>query len=64
MAQAIRNGVIVGPTLAHHWEAILWIAFLALYFLHQYSFRDHRNPLTLSFVEVQNMAKTEVKSTG
>jgi DHA2 family multidrug resistance protein len=40
--------VIVGPTLGPPLEAILWIA-LALYFLHQYSFR-YRNPLTLSFV--------------
>jgi DHA2 family multidrug resistance protein len=46
----LRNGVIVGPTLGPPLEAILWIAFLGLIFLHQYSFRYHRNPLTLSFV--------------
>jgi DHA2 family multidrug resistance protein len=45
MAQAIYGmGVIVGPTLGPPLEAILWIAFLGLIFLHQYSFRDHRNP--------------------
>jgi DHA2 family multidrug resistance protein len=46
MAQAIYGmGVIVGPTLGPPLGGYIVDLFLALYFLHQYSFRDHRNPL-------------------